>query len=98
MRRSWDTRPVEAPPGPVPGWRGCSIGWRRSSAMHELSGFEQVLAVALDGYAGPRRPVDAAAIARRAMAGRGGRMRPTSTWLRPNAAERRTLLRVALVA
>ena len=66
--------------------------------MHELSGFEQVLAVALDDYAGPRRPVDAAAIARRAMAGRGGRMRPTSTWLRPNAAERRTLLRVALVA
>jgi hypothetical protein len=57
--------------------------------MHELSGFEQRLAVALEVHAGARRPVDAAAIARRAVGPRPVRRRGT---------ESRTLLRFALVA
>jgi hypothetical protein len=57
--------------------------------MHELSGFEQRLAVALEANAGALRPVDAAAIARRAVG---------SPPVRRTATRSRTLARLALVA
>ena len=66
--------------------------------MHELSGFEQRLALALEVNAGARRPVDAAAIARRAIESGGApRTRPAIGW-RSRSTEPRTLLRLALVA
>src|SRR6478672_6325516 len=45
-------------------WRDSSIDSKGSSAMHELSAFESRLAAGLEDVAGPRRGVDAIAIAR----------------------------------
>ena len=67
--------------------------------MHELTGFEQQLAVAIDDYAGPRRPIDALGIARRAARAGGTRpMRPEIIGRRSRATDTRSTLRLALVA
>jgi hypothetical protein len=67
--------------------------------MRELIGFEQQLAAALEDIAGPRRPVDPAAIARRAAQAGGTRaMRPAILGRRPAATGSGTTLRLALVA
>jgi hypothetical protein len=67
--------------------------------MHELTGFEQQLAVAIDDYAGPRRPIDALGIARRAARAGGTRpMRPAILGGRSRATDTRSTLRLAVVA
>ena len=67
--------------------------------MHELTGFEQQLAVAIDDYAGPRRPIDAVGIARRAAQAGGTRtMRPAVLGERRRPTTARPTFRLALVA
>lgn len=67
--------------------------------MHELTGFEQQLAVAIDDYAGPRRPVDSLGIARRAAeTGRTRSMRPTILHGRSRATDSRSTFRLTLAA
>jgi hypothetical protein len=67
--------------------------------MRELTGFEGRLATAIDDYAGPRRPIDAIGIARRAAETGGTQpMRPAILGGRSRATDTRSALRLALVA